>query len=209
MVVGPDRRIYIGSLPPYGEHGGALGVYDPGEDSFVENFRHLIPDQSIVTLASDPKSGLIYGGSSNVGGGGTRPIEKDARLFAWDPSAMEKVLDVIPVEGDGSINAMAVMDGCLYFTSRPSNSMLQLESGGEYPRVVATSPGPVLDISLEPLGDRLVGLTRSGVIELDPCDLRCRTLEPYPDGINCGFATLDGNIYFGSGEKLVMYRASR
>jgi len=208
MVVGPDGRIYIGSLPPYGEHGGALGVYDPGEDSFVENYRHLIPNQSVVTLATDPKSGLIYGGSSNVGGGGTRPIEEDAHLFAWDPAAREKVLDVIPVGGDGSINAMAVMDGCLYFTTRPSNSVLQLESGGENPRVLATSPGPVLDVSLDILGDRLVGLTPFCAIELDPSDHRCRTLDPYPAGINCGFAILDGEIYFGSGIELVRYRIS-
>src|SRR5690349_6630713 len=29
MIVGPDKRVYVGSLPPYGQVGGALGIYDP------------------------------------------------------------------------------------------------------------------------------------------------------------------------------------
>ena len=85
MIRGPDGLIYIGSEPPYGELGGALGVWDPRQNRTIENYRHLVTNQSIVSLAWEPKSGLLFGGSGNYGGGGTRAVEKEARFFAFDP----------------------------------------------------------------------------------------------------------------------------
>ena len=85
MIYGPDGLIYVGSEPPYGQLGGAIGVWDPKQNKTIENYRHLVTNQSIVSLAWEPKSGLIFGGSGNYGGGGTRPVEKEAKFFAFDP----------------------------------------------------------------------------------------------------------------------------
>ena len=87
MIRGPGGLIYIGSEPPYGQLGGALGVWDPQQNKTIENYRNLVTNQSIVSLAYEPKSGLIFGGSGNWGGGGTRPTEKEAKFFAFDPEA--------------------------------------------------------------------------------------------------------------------------
>ncbi|MCX8107929.1 MAG: hypothetical protein N3G20_03910, partial [Verrucomicrobiae bacterium] len=54
MVVGNDK-LYIGSLPPYGELGGALAVFDLAAEKVVENYRHLVTNQSVVSLAWDEK----------------------------------------------------------------------------------------------------------------------------------------------------------
>ena len=207
-MIAVEDKVYIGSLPPYGEHGGALGVYFPREDRFVENYRHLIENQSIVTLAHDPASGLVYGGSSTSGGGGTNPIEKSAHFFAWDPAAGEKVLDVIPVEGDHSINAMTVLDGRVFFASRPSNGILCLDQGSDLPAVQGRSPGSVLDLSLGIWGNRLLGLTGSEIFEFDPEAQSCRALDAFPGGISCGFALGDAGLYFGSGAQMMSYRPS-
>src|ERR1035441_10916293 len=83
MIRGPGGLIYIGSEPPYGQLGGALGVWDPRQNKTIENYRNLITNQSIVSLAYEPKSGLIFGGSAVWGGGGTRATEKEARVFAF------------------------------------------------------------------------------------------------------------------------------
>jgi hypothetical protein len=52
MVMGPDGRVYVGSLPPYGQVGGALGVYEPKADKVVENYRHLVQDQASLRCVS-------------------------------------------------------------------------------------------------------------------------------------------------------------
>ena len=63
------------------------GVWDPQQNKTIENYRNLVTNQSIVSLAYEPKSGLIFGGSGNWGGGGTQPTEKEAKFFAFDPEA--------------------------------------------------------------------------------------------------------------------------
>ena len=76
MIYGPDRLIYVGSIPPYGELGGAMAVWDPKQNKVIENYRDLVKNQSIVALAYEPPSGLIFGGSGNYGGGGTNPARR-------------------------------------------------------------------------------------------------------------------------------------
>ena len=39
MIRGPGDLIYIGSEPPYGQLGGAMGVWDPKLNKTVENYR--------------------------------------------------------------------------------------------------------------------------------------------------------------------------
>jgi outer membrane protein assembly factor BamB len=202
MIAAPDGRIYIGSHPPYGEHGGALGVYDPVDDSFVENYRHLVPNQGIVTLAYEPDCALIFGGSSTAGGGGTRPLERSAHLFAWDPVKQEKVLDVVPDADDDKINAMTVMDGHLFFATRPSNSIYCLEPGDTTPSFISRVPDGVLDLSLGIHGTTIIGLSSRGVIELDPETRDLKTLGTFSQSIGCGFALGPTGLYFGSGSRL-------
>jgi hypothetical protein len=79
MIDGPDGMIYIGSHPPYGQLGGAMAVWDPRQNKTIENYHHLVRNQSIVSLAYEPQSGLVFGGSGNFGGGGTQASESRSR----------------------------------------------------------------------------------------------------------------------------------
>ena len=205
MIVGPEGQLYIGSLPPYGEHGGAMGIYDPGTDSFVENYRHLIPNQSIVTLAYDRKSRLIFGGSSIDGGGGTKPIEKQARIFAWDPVEKRKILDLVPVKGDSSISSMTIFDGSVFAVSIPSNTLFRFDHDDCALKVIQNLPRRVPDLCLTRKGDRMYGLTGSSVFELEPASEKVKILGNYGDPINAGFALNDSGLYFGSGAHLIRY----
>jgi outer membrane protein assembly factor BamB len=205
MIRGPGRLIYIGSEPPYGQLGGALGVWDPQRNKTIENYRNLITNQSIVSLAYEPRSGLIFGASANWGGGGTHPTEAEARFFAFDPKQKRKVFDAALVSGAVSYPATVAADGKVFttvgarlFTFDP----LQM-------RVVRTNslPGAQVQIALgQHRSGLLVGLTGRAVYAFDPLKGEVVHTAPAPTHINCGFALTDEAVYFGSGPALWRYR---
>jgi outer membrane protein assembly factor BamB len=205
MVVGPGGKLYIGSLPPYGEHGGAMGVYDPQRDRFVENHRNLIPRQGIVSLVHHERSGLIVGGSSISGGGGTKPVEKEAHLFAWDPAGRELVLDTVPVEGDSSINAMTVADDRILAASHPSGTLLSVDPSDWSLDRIGALPHHVPDLCLGNLDGRIYGISGSSIFRIIPDSGEIRSLDAYPGPINAGFALSGGSLYFASGSHLIRY----
>lgn len=208
MILGPDEKIYIGSLPPYGQLGGAMGVFDPVAEKVVENYRNLIPNQSIVALAYEPQSGLVFGGSSIAGGGGAVPSEKEAYFFAWDSKAKKKVIDFVPVAGDTAIVAMAAAVGKIFAVSRPSNTLFVYDPAQQ--KIVHTAKiefGAVHDISLGlHKSGLLYGLAGNAVFTVDPRTYAVNKVAEYAGGITCGFALTDDAIYFGSGARLVRWR---
>ncbi len=206
MVVGPGGKLYIGSLPPYGEHGGAMGVYDPREDHFVENYRDLIPRQGIVSLIHHHESGLIVGGSSISGGGGTKPVEKEAHLFAWDSAARELVLDTVPVAGDSSIPAMVAAKDRILAVSSPSRTLFSVDAADWSLEQIGTLPHRVPDLSLGNLDGKIYGITGSSIFRLVPDPGNIRTLDVYPGPISAGFALSEGSLYFASGSHLIRYK---
>jgi len=208
MIVGPGKRLFIGSHPPYGEHGGAMAVYDPISESFVENYRNIIPNQSIASLAHDETRQLVFGGSSTVGGGGTIPIEKEARLFAWDPVAKTKVIETVPIAGDTSIRAIVAVDGSIFAASSPSNSLYRYDPDDGRVEVLATLPDAVVDLSLGHRLGMIFGLCGRWVFQVDPAAAKVRMLDQYWESISAGFALNETGIYFGSGVQLVRYRPS-
>ncbi len=210
MIYGPDGLIYIGSEPPYGELGGAMGVWDPRQNRTIENYRHLITNQSIVSLTWEPKSGLIFGGSGNYGGGGTRPVEKEARFFAFDPKKRQKVFETSLAPGAQNYPALCSADRQVFATAGSQLFVFDPASM----RVVATIPlpGPQLEISLGPLGkkgrsnfDQLVGLTSKGVYVYDLKQRAVVHAASAPVPVRCGFAIIAGAVYFGSNAELWRY----
>lgn len=207
MIVGPGDRLYIGSFPPYGELGGAMGVFDPAAGTVIENYRNLIPNQSISALVYEPRSGLVIGGSSIVGGGGSRPIEKEAHLFAWDADRKQKVADIVPTPGDTTVVALAALDGKVFAATEPSHTLLVYDPVEHAVVGRATVPfGRVREISLGAHDGRIWGLAANTVFSVDPAALEFTKVADYPGGITCGFALTDTGIYFGSGVHLVRYR---
>jgi len=228
MIVGPDKRIYIGSMPPYGQLGGAMGIYDPAEGKVVENYRHLIRKQSIFSLCLEPKSGLIFGGSSIVGGGGAHPSERQARLFAWDAARKEKVLDIVPLRGCSTIAALVAAEGKVFGVGHGADririrdatgKVVRLEKTGGADALFVYDPkagrlvheavlpfGSLRDLSLGLHSDGLLyGLTQRTIFSINPKTYEMKAVAEYPGGIDCGFALAETGLYFGSGVHLVRY----
>lgn len=205
MIYGPEGSICVGSEPPYGQLGGAIGVWDPKQNKTIENYRHVITNQSIVSLAWEPKSGLIFGGSGNYGGGGTRAVEKEAKFFAFDPRKKEKVFETVLAPGARNYPATLAANGKVFTTV--GDKMFIFD-----PREMKVSqtiqlPGPQVEISLGQLRDgRLVGLTTKGVYVVDAARGEVVQTEKAPVPVRCGFALVDDMVYFGSNAELWRWR---
>jgi outer membrane protein assembly factor BamB len=201
MIRGPEGLIYVGSEPPYGQLGGAMAVWDPKQNRVIENHRHIITNQSIVSLAFDPGTGLIFGGSGNFGGGGTRPTEKEAKFFAFDPTQKKKVFETSFVPGARNYPATCVADGKV-FTTAGSQLFVINPRTFQLEKTIAL-PGGQIEISLDRhASGKLVGLTSSAVYILDPEKAELAQTHKAPVPIRCGFALTKESVFFGSGSEL-------
>jgi len=86
-------KLFIGTIPGYGQLGGALTVYDPAAGTW-DVHRHVVNNQSVIGLAY--RNGLLYGGTSIWGGLGMQPSETEARLFEWDVAKAVRTAELKP-----------------------------------------------------------------------------------------------------------------
>lgn len=118
-VVG-GNKIYVGSIPDYGQLGGAITVYDPAIADPAQSFkvyRNIVQDQSIISLAY--KDGKIYGSTSINGGLSSQPTTEEAKLFVWDTGTAQKVtefkLDIPGLNKPPAIGGLSIgPDGLLW-----------------------------------------------------------------------------------------------
>lgn len=206
MIHGPAEKLYIGSFPEYGRLGGSLGVWDPETDTLIENYPQLIKNQSIVSLAYDSVTGLVFGGSSVVGGGGTTPSEKEAMFFAFDPVAKALKFERVVVPGDGSIRSMCILGRKLFGISGENTLFVYDIDGDKIEHTGRIDVGNIHDISLRPWSDgKIYGLSGKKVFRIEPASLALEVLAEYSGKIHCGFAMDEHGIYFGDGAKLMRY----
>lgn len=92
-LVSTGDRVAMGSVPNYGELGGALTLFDP-QTGNVEFHRNVVADQSVVSLAY--RDGLLYGSTSIYGGLSSTPTQSAAKLFIWDVAAQQLVWEGEP-----------------------------------------------------------------------------------------------------------------
>ncbi|GMU91520.1 MAG: hypothetical protein AMXMBFR4_05780 [Candidatus Hydrogenedentota bacterium] len=210
MIHGPDENIYIGSYPEYGFHGGSLGVWDPVQDRLIENYHHLIRNQAIVALVFDPVTGLVFGASSVHGGGGTDPVEPEAKFFAFDSKAKKLAREHVPYMGAEYIRSLTRVGRRIYGVANADNLFVYDIDQDEIVHKGELGAGSVLDCSLQPWKDgKLYGISNRNVFALDPETYAVTVLATYPRSIRCGFAIDGHGIYFGDRAELVRYNWSK
>lgn len=105
-------RVALGTIPEPGQNGGSVTLLDT-ETAEFEVFRHVVQDQSVVSLTY--RDGLLYGGTSIHGGSGTTPVAKQAELFIFDPTTERVVWHGSPVPGADVVNGLTwTPDGHLW-----------------------------------------------------------------------------------------------
>lgn len=88
-----DNKLFIGTIADYGRVDGALTVYDESTGTWSV-FRNVVKDQSVMSVAY--QNGLVYGGTTIYGGGGSNPVASEAKMFVWDVAAQTKVAEFSP-----------------------------------------------------------------------------------------------------------------
>ncbi|HLS25142.1 MAG TPA: hypothetical protein VK063_04635 [Beutenbergiaceae bacterium] len=105
--------VAIGTIPNYGELGGALTLLDPATGEF-ESHRDVVPGQSVTDLAY--ADGVVYAGTSIHGGLDSTPTATTAEVFAWSiddgliastPVPGAEVVHSLEFDQDGRLWAMA------------------------------------------------------------------------------------------------------
>ena len=203
MIAGPHSKIYIGSYPDYGLLGGAISVYDPKKTE-KRVYRHIVKNQSIASLAYIEKLDLIAAGSSVRGGGGTRAIEKEARLILWDPKEEKKIFEIIPVpEAKTILSLSATIDGILYGITENEKVFVFDPEKRETKKVFDLGFKKPVETSLQ-IGpdEKLYGLANEEIFVIDPQNDRVSLIGKSPVPIDSGMAMLGQKIYFGSGVNL-------
>lgn len=106
-MVPVGKRVAVGTVPEYGRLGGSLSFYEPNKrGNPMKLFKSVVENQSIISLESNNR--YLYGGTSVWGGLGSKPLEKDARIFIWDLKKDKKIKDFVPLPGERGIAALAL-----------------------------------------------------------------------------------------------------
>ncbi|MCX8117584.1 MAG: hypothetical protein N3G78_06630 [Desulfobacterota bacterium] len=199
MIAGPQGKVYVGSYPDYGLHGGALNVYDP-ERGEKRVYRDVVPNQSLASLAFVESLNLIVAGSSVRGGGGTRALEKEAKLLLWDPRKEKKVFETIPVPEAKTILSLAATPDGLVFGITDNEKVFVFDPASRTVRSIFPLglKNPV-EVSLQrgPEG-LLYGLTREMIFFIQPGRDEVFPLGKPPVPVTAGMAIGGRQIYFGS-----------
>jgi len=204
MIAGPEDKVYIGAVSGYGLLGGPLCVFDPATGK-VDQYLHLVKDQSVVALALLP-DGRIVGGATVGGGGGSHSTETEAKLFIYDPVKREKLFETVPVPGEGAINALAVgADGMVYGFAGAKLFVFDAKEQKVIDSAAHDLGGIIFNAVFPGPDGRLLGLAGKGVFDIDPATRRPRLLAPYPGGVHGGYALRGRQVFFTAGPQIVSY----
>ncbi|HEX6684251.1 MAG TPA: hypothetical protein VF062_15715 [Candidatus Limnocylindrales bacterium] len=114
-IVAGDGRLFVGTVPGYGQYGGALTVFDLAAGTHTV-LRNIVADQSVISLAY--YNGKVYGGTTTRNGLGvdTAPRASAAKLFVYDPATGAKTEYALPATPRplSAITALAVIDGRIW-----------------------------------------------------------------------------------------------
>ncbi|GAA2769397.1 hypothetical protein [Nonomuraea dietziae] len=124
-----DKLVVVTS-PLGSKLNGAVSVVDPdtGEKDVHVG---VLPDQSVLGLAVDPKRGIAYLGGDVVGPGGTPPTRTTAQVAAFDLRTRTVLWRTEPVAGSRTVQDLELHDGLLYtLYKRPAGAWIALEVAG-------------------------------------------------------------------------------
>lgn len=109
---------YIGTIPTKNKHGGVIARIDVRTGA-IDAWRDVIPRQSIMDLVVVPGTRLLFGTSSIMGGTGSQPVEKSAKVFLFDMDTNKVVWQASPRPEAQHYQASAVTgNGKIMFLSR-------------------------------------------------------------------------------------------
>jgi hypothetical protein len=210
-MIATEAQLFLGTIPDYGELGGALTILSKGDDGGVTATVHrgVVEDQSIVGLAFHEGTGLLFGSTSTHGGLGIDPVATEAKIFVWDVAEEKKVaefaLSLTGLERPAMIGGLATgMDGLIWgavngilFAVDPATREV-VKHRNIYPDV--TRYGRWRPVYLRWGKDGLLYTNLAGRLTV----VHPESLESLRLGEDTGLVALgsDGDIYYAQGSRL-------
>lgn len=106
-MVSAGPWVVAGTVPNYGERGGALIRFNPFTGTHQAH-RNVVPEHSVTALAH--QRGFVYGGTSIHGGIDSDPADGDAELFIWDSRSAQLMHRDVVIDGAEVIHSLAFDD---------------------------------------------------------------------------------------------------
>jgi len=207
--LGPDGKLYFGTVPAKGRLGGALVRVDP-DTREVKVWDKIMPELSIPYLASVPETGQIFGTTSIRGGSSAISTKEEAEVFLWDTRQEKIVWTGKPVPGTrsyaraiGAANGLIVgLAGQSWYLFDPKTK--ETVHQGKLP--VERLRFPCL--SDEIIGPRgwVIGIGDDKVFAIDVQSRELRILGAHKtlNGTHGFHVTADGTLYYGSYENVYL-----
>ncbi len=140
-AVTDGQLVFISSDSSYSHLGGALAVIDP-QTGKVAVYHHLIRDQNLPTLAYDPSTGLLWGGTDRWGQMRSHPpTQSDSLLYAFDIAHRQVVARLTPWKGTDVTSVLGI-----------STNGILIASSGDQIALIDTSSREMLYQGVSPIG---------------------------------------------------------
>lgn len=201
--LGPGGKMYIGTQPDYGLVGGALSVFDPATEK-LEVHRNIIPNEEISAIGADGR--YVYCGADIQGGGGSKPVARQAHFFVWDPQLQKIVFNHTFADG-GGVGAIAAVHGHAYFVR--DDQLMDYDSVHRTLKSLyhfdrrRTVPLESLKAAKD---GTLWGILGGELAQIDPSARKVRFFSATVGRATRGLAIgADGAIYFGSDTDVWIY----
>lgn len=112
-----NDRVFMGTVPYYGTHQGAVTMYDFATSTKTVFTTEIVEEQSVISVLYH--DGLLYVGTTLDGGLGAPPsTQTEAHFVVFDPDTGQKVHDFVPVAGDEGVTGLMVgPDGLIWGVS--------------------------------------------------------------------------------------------
>jgi len=204
FVRGPHDKVYVGAIAGYGKLDGPLCEWDIATGR-VTTFTNVVPHQSISALTV--KGDRLIGGSSVLGGTGSRPMASIAQVFEWDPSTRAVTRSVelpgaIRVDGltIGPAGDIYVLSGTRMFVI--DGRSFEIAQQRELP----FAGGTLWQSIASDRDGRIWGLASEGVFAIEPDSLDATLVLKPAKKITAGFAIRGDTILFATGSEIYRYR---
>jgi len=213
LTLGPDGNIYSPTFPIKGYLGGTLVRITP-KTWKVKIYKDLIHNQSFTSVVSVPQTGELFVTSTIHGGSSSKPTEKEAWVFLWDPK-MEKIdFKAQPIPGASSYSKAAIgangliygFAGTRYYVFNPATR--KIVATGDLPGYTKDNPGHEPLLSDGPASDGLIyGIDRDlgNLFAIDPKTNEITNLAHDESMITANFCQTepDGYLYYNNGASLL------
>lgn len=195
-----------GSVPDYGELGGAITLADGDGDFAV--YRNVVPDQSITALAACGP--LLFAGSSIHGGLDSTPAAAEAKLIIFDARTRRVIFETVPIPGDDVIHTLLVHRGRRVWGMGNSGTVFEFDIAGrkvlrsaDTGLAETNSWGRLGSLYWRDQDQRFYGNAGGRLFRLDPATLATTELT---DGVKVSVLAPTGDIFFGNASNLFVYR---